>query len=60
MEEGDERMEELDYRAEGCEFFFFFGNVCFTHEHVGAVEAFTGSAKTGSINIHSWMGERFI
>ena len=39
---------------------WFFGNVCFTHEHIRAVVACTGPAKTGSINIQSWMGERFI
>lgn len=58
MEEGVDRMEELDYRAEGCE--MSFGNGCFTHGHIRAVVTCTGPAKTVSINIQSWMGERFI
>lgn len=56
MEKGVEKMEELDYRDEGCE--MSFRNGCFTHEHVRAVVALTGPAKTGSINIQSWMCER--
>lgn len=44
MEEGLERMNELDYRNEGCEMLLV-GNGYFTHELTRAMVAFKGTAQ---------------